>query len=245
MQSEETCRADLVAASNALHAQGWVANHDGNLTCRLGKGRFLATPTAVSKGEVVPEMLIVVDDDGQVLEGTRKSFSEFKLHRAAYLARPDVDCVIHAHPPTATGFAVAGVELGEPFLAEPVVSIGPRVPLVPFGMPGDPALDGALATALEEADVLLLANHGVLVVGPDFETCLLRMELLEHICKIALVARQLGGPVALPPGLVDDLAKKHRGLFPREGGDGADSASIPREHTAAGDLVAAALKRLG
>jgi L-fuculose-phosphate aldolase len=243
MHTEETLRAELVAASTALHARGWVANHDGNLTHRLGEGRFLATPTAVSKGDVVPEMLIIVDDDGQVLEGTRKSFSEFKLHRAAYLARPDVDCVIHAHPPTATGFAVAGVELGEPFLAEPVVSIGPRVPLVPFGMPGDPALDAALAAALEGADVLLLANHGVLVVGPDFETCMLRMELLEHICKIALVARQLGGPVALPPGLVDALAQKHSGLFPRDGRDA--SASLPREHTAAGDLVAAALKRLG
>ncbi len=243
MSSEETLRSELVAASKALHGNGWVANHDGNLTCRLGEGRFLATPTAVSKKAVGPEMLIVVDPAGQVLEGTRKSFSEFKLHAAAYRARGDVVCVIHAHPPTATGFAVAGVELGEPFLAEPVVSIGPRVPLVPFGMPGDPALDAALSAALEGADVLLLANHGVLVVGPDFETCLLRMELLEHICKIALVARQLGGTVALPPGLVDDLAKKHRGLFPREGG-GA-SSSIRREHTPAGDLVAAALKRLG
>ena len=243
MHTEETLRAEMVAASQVLHAQGWVANHDGNLTYRLGEGRFLATPTAVSKGDVVPEMLIVVDEAGEVVEGTRKSFSEFKLHRAAYMARPDVDCVIHAHPPTATGFAVAGVELGEPFLAESVVSIGPRIPLVPFGMPGDPALDAALATALEGADVLLLANHGVLVVGPDLETCLLRMELLEHLCKIALVARQLGGAVALPPGLVDDLAKKHRGLFPRE--TGGASASVPREHTAAGDLVAAALKRLG
>jgi L-fuculose-phosphate aldolase len=243
MHAEETLRAEMVAASHALHANGWVANHDGNLTHRLGEGRYLATPTAVSKGAVVPEMLIVVDEAGQVVEGTRKGFSEFKLHAAAYRARPDVDCAIHAHPPTATGFAVAGVELGEPFLAEPVVSIGPRIPLVPFGMPGDSALDTALATALESADVLLLANHGVLVVGPDFETCMLRMELLEHICKIALVARQLGGAVALPPGLVEGLAKKHRGLFPREGG-GA-SASPLREQTAAGELVAAALKRLG
>ena len=138
--NEEALRAELVERSRELHQRGWVANHDGNLTVRLGPGRFLATPTAVSKGAVVPEMLIVVDEKGAVVQGTRGGFSELKLHLAAYKARPEVQCVVHAHPPTATGFAVAGQELGPPFMAEPVVSIGPRVPLVPFGLPGDPDL---------------------------------------------------------------------------------------------------------
>jgi len=244
MSSEETLRAEIVAASHALHANGWVANHDGNLTARLEAGRFLATPTAVSKAQVAPETLIVVDEEGTVVEGTRKGFSEMKLHLVAYKARPDVACVIHAHPPTATGFAVAGIELGEPFMAEPIVSIGPQVPLVPFGMPGDKALEANLGAALADADVALLANHGVLAVGSDFETCLLRLELVEHVCKIALVARQLGGPTALPPGLVHDLTKKHRGLFPRahSGKPGALSAGA---ETPAEQLVADALKRLG
>ncbi len=241
---EEKLRAELVDVSHALHARGWVANHDGNLTARLGEGRFLATPTAVSKAQVRPETLIVVDDSGAVVAGTRKSFSEIKLHLAAYRVRPDVACVVHAHPPTATGFAVAGVDIGPPFMAEPVVSLGPKIPLVPFGMPGDPALDAALADALRGADVVMLANHGVLAVGPDLETCMLRIELVEHISKIALVAKQLGGPVVLPAVLIEKLTEKHNAVFPRKGPTGSAQASASPSASASA-LVASALKRIG
>jgi L-fuculose-phosphate aldolase len=199
-------RAELADASRALHARGWVANHDGNLSARLGDGRLLATPTAVSKGDVRPEWLLVLDAQGGVLEGTRKVFSELHLHLAAFAARPDIGVVLHAHPPTATGFAVCGMELGAPFMAEPVVSLGPRVPLVPFAPPKDPRLDQALQQALQGADAVLLGNHGVLTVGGSCEQALLRMELVEHLAKIALVARQLGGPVPLPEAVVQQLA---------------------------------------
>ncbi|MCP4809110.1 MAG: class II aldolase/adducin family protein [Proteobacteria bacterium] len=245
--SEESLRRDVVATSLELHARGWVANHDGNVTTRLGE-RFLSTPTAVSKSAVSSEMLIVVDDSGSVVQGTRKAFSELKLHLAAYRCRPDVGAVLHAHPPTATGFAVSGVDLGEPFMAEPIVSIGSRIPTVPFGLPGDPELDASLAAALGGADCVLLANHGVLTVGPDLETCLLRMELVEHVAKIALVARQLGGPVAIPSHIVDKLQKKHDGLFPRNAAAPEPTSSStwqqPTAHTgSASHIVASALKR--
>ncbi len=241
---EEKLRAELVCMSHALHARGWVANHDGNLTARLGEGRFLATPTAVSKAQVTPEMLIVVDDSGAVVAGTRKSFSEIQLHMSAYRARPDVACVVHAHPPTTTGFAVAGVELGPPFMAEPVVSLGPKIPMVPFGMPGDSALDAALAEALQTADVVMLANHGVLAVGPDLETCMLRIELLEHLSKIVLVARQLGGPIVLPAAMVEKLTKKHNAVFPRKP-TSTTAQSREGSSVSASALVANALERLG
>ncbi len=237
MHPEESLRAELVQTSRALHARGWVANHDGNVTARLGPGRFLSTPTAVSKGAVSAEMLIVTDGLGEVLEGTRGAFSELKLHLAAYRRRPDIGCCIHAHPPTATGFAVAQKSLGPPFMAEPIVSIGREIPLVPFGMPGDLDLD-----ELGRADVLLLANHGVLAVGPDLETALLRMELVEHLARIALVAHQLGGPVALPEALVSSLQRKHEGLFAREPA-GQVAALAPVAEGPAQDIVADALKR--
>ncbi len=244
--SEEALRTELVRRSRELHSRGWVANHDGNLTARLGTDRFLATPTAVSKGAVGPEMLIVVDRTGSVVQGTRKGFSELKLHLAAYEARADVLCVVHAHPPTATGFAVAGQELGPPFMAEPVVSLGPRVPLIPFGLPGEPDLGAALAAALADADVVLLQNHGVLAVGPDLETCVLRLELVEHLCKVALVARQLGGAIPLPSGVVDALSAKHRTIFPRDVAEGASAATVvptSSSPVSAEQLVADALKR--
>lgn len=237
MLPDERLRAQVVETSRALHARGWVANHDGNVTARCGE-RLISTPTAVSKGAVRAEMLIeVCPRTGDVLHGSRKSFSEMKLHLAAYRARPDVRAVVHAHPPTATGFAVAGVALGPPFMAEPIVSIGSRIPLVPFGLPGDVDVAGPLAGA----DVLMLQNHGVLAVGPDLETCLLRIELLEHVCRVALVARQLGGAVPLPTAVVAKLQAKHDSLFPRAGGAVHASAPAPLPSGPASDIVAAAL----
>lgn len=244
MNQQELLRADLVRASQSVHGMGWVANHDGNLTCRYAEGQLLSTPTAVSKGAVTPEMLIVVSDqDGSVVQGTRKAFSELKLHLAAYRARPDIGAVVHAHPPQATGFAVCHQELDPSIMAEAIVSIGPRIPLVPFGLPGQHHLDMELAEALGQADVVLLASHGVLAVGPDLETCLLRIELVEHLAKITLVARQLGGAVSLPAETVQSLSEKHAKLFPRDGV--ADVQGAPAKGGDAQSIVASALRRLG
>ena len=257
---EELLRREMIRVSHALHARGWVANHDGNVSARLEGGRLLCTPTAVSKGAVTPESLIVVDAAGQVIAGSRRPFSELRLHRVAYEARPDVAVVLHAHPPTATGFAVAGIPLGPPFMAEPVVSLGETVPLVPYGLVGSAELDANLSAALASADAVMLAGHGVLTVGPSFELALLRMELVEHLCKIALVARQLGGPVPLPRADVDRLLEQRAraGLGPAPAprpsseGDGFSWTSprtAPASPSAGGAdvsaLVAEALKRFG
>src|SRR5262249_56633146 len=117
-----------------VHERGWIANHEGNLTLRRAEGRILATPTATSKAAVTAERLILVDGNGRVVGGRGKPFSELGLHLAVYAARPDVNAVIHAHPPVATGFAVAGVPLAAPVLAEAVVSLGSIV-TVPFAAP--------------------------------------------------------------------------------------------------------------
>lgn len=246
---EEQLRHDLVRYALAVHSSGWVANHDGNLSVRLGDGRFLCTPTAVSKAAVTPESLIVVDSTGQRLQGTRKPFSELKLHLAAYRARPQVRAVLHAHPPTATGFAVAGVELGEPFMPEPVVSLGARVPTVPYAFPGSDEELRGLQAALRHADAVLMANHGALSVGPDLETCFLRMELVEHLCKIAMVAQQLGGPRRIPGNDVQVLLDKRSkaGLGPQAEGvvgpTGPASAAPSVQPGSAAQLVEQALKR--
>jgi L-fuculose-phosphate aldolase len=193
-----------------LHARGWVANHDGNVSVREGQGRYLATPTATSKAAVRADGLVVVDDAGKQVGGRGKPFSEIGLHLTVFANRSDVNAVVHAHPPTATGFAVAGVPLDEAFMAEAVVSLGPGVPTVPFAAPGPDACR-ALAEYTRGHDAVLLGGHGVLTWGPDLETAYLRMELVEHLAKIALVARQLGGVRPLPssvmPKLMESRAK--------------------------------------
>jgi L-fuculose-phosphate aldolase len=228
--SDAALRAELVECAHALHARGWVANHDGNVTARVPgqSDRFLATPTATSKERVSPTSLLVVDSAGAKIGASGgKPFSELSLHLAVYAARPDVRAVVHAHPPHATGFSVAGRTLEAPFIAEAVVSLGPGVPTVPFAMPG-PGAAAALAPYLASHDAVLLANHGVLAWGVDVEQAYLRMELVEHLARIALVAQQLGGVRPLPAAALAPLAEARAkaGLGPRGRGV-APTAPVP------------------
>ena len=87
---------------------GWVAANDGNISVKIGENRFLATPTGISKSFLVPEMIIEVDGEGKVLDGNTKyrPSSELPMHLRCYKERDDLNAVIHAHPPTATGFAI-------------------------------------------------------------------------------------------------------------------------------------------
>lgn len=222
---EEELRQDILRYAHLVYSKGWVANHDGNLSCRLEDNKFLCTPTAISKGDVNSSMLIVVDDNSKVIQGTRRAFSEFRFHKAAYAARPDIGCVIHAHPPTATGFCVANIPLGEPFMAEPVVSLGGQIPLLPFRLPNAEDIFELFAEALSSSDVLMLSNHGVLVVGGSFEQAFLRLELIEHLSKISLVARQLGGAKLIPAEVVQTLLKKGRPASNPSFGDAPSSTS--------------------
>ncbi len=186
--------------ARALHERGWVANHDGNISARGEPGEFLATPTATSKRLIKGEDILIVDLAGKVRAGRHKLFGEWHLHKAVYQARPDCRAVLHAHPPTACGYAVAHKALPRPAIAEMVVSLGPDIPLVPFALPKSDKQDELLRKAMETADVVLLAGHGVLAVGDDLEQAYLRLELVEHWARIHLVATQLGGAVAIPEG---------------------------------------------
>lgn len=206
----EKAKAEIVRFSHKIAAREWVANHDGNLSVRLGEDRFLLTPTGMHKAEITHADLIIVDRSGAVLDGARKPFSEWDLHRAAYDARPDVMAVIHAHPPTATGFAVAGIAVESTALAEPVVSLGREIPLVPFAAPKSAEGVEGVSAAAFRSDAMVLERHGVLALGPVLETAYLRLELVEHQAKIQLVARQLGGCAVLEAQVVEKLLESRR-----------------------------------
>jgi L-fuculose-phosphate aldolase len=201
----EQLKAQIVSVAHKLAFKGWVANHDGNVSARAGEGRFLATPTAVHKGDVDHTMLVTVDEAGAVLDGQRKIFSEWELHRAIYRARPEVQAVIHAHPPYATACAVAGFALTAPVMVEPVVSLGLGISSLPFFLPKDDAGLASLSQVATRADVVLIDNHGPLSWGPSLETAYLRMELVEHQAKIQTIARSLGGARPLPAEALQPL----------------------------------------
>lgn len=210
-------KAQLVATSRRLHQMGWVSNHDGNVSVRLTGERLLITPTAVSKLDIDESMLLIVDFKGVVLEGRRKAFSELELHLAMYRARPDTECVIHAHPPTATAWALAGLELGPLAMPEVVVSLGERIPTLPRAMPRSPEGVKNVEAAASRFDALLINGNGAFTQGVDLEQALLRMELVEHVAKILTVARSLGPVAPLDAGDVSTLleARKKAGLGPK------------------------------
>ena len=173
---------------------GWVAANDGNVSVMLEDGSIITTPTGMSKSFITPDKLIRVNAKGEILEapeGLRPS-SELKMHLRCYEKRDDVKAVIHAHPPAATGFAVAHRPMDMYNMIEDVAAIG-SVPVTPYGTPSTHEVPDAIEPYLDEHDVLLLENHGALTVGSDLITSFYRMESLELWAKITINAIILGG----------------------------------------------------
>jgi L-fuculose-phosphate aldolase len=191
MPSERKLRHEIVRLGGMLHGCGFVAGMDGNLSVRLDAHRILATPTSMSKGVMRPSDLVIVDMNGRKLEGQRDASSEIAMHQLIYRLRPDIRAVVHAHPPTATGFAASGLSLSRPLVCELIVGLG-CVPLARYGTPGTSELSDALAPLVPDYDAILMANHGVVTYGEDLHRAYMKMETVEHFAKIALVAHMLG-----------------------------------------------------
>ncbi len=196
---------DVVRVCRRLYERGLIAGQDGNVSVRLAADRVLVTPAGASKGELRADELVEVDLDGAPRRAGGSASSEVRMHLRIYRERADVGAVVHAHPPTATGFGVAGEDLMAPVLPEIVVGLG-GVPLVPFVAPGGDALAEAVAAYAGRHDALLLANHGATTVGPTLAIAHQRMESLEHAACILLTARLLGRVTELTPGQLRALA---------------------------------------
>lgn len=183
----------IVEAGKQMYQKGWVAANDGNISLRLGADRMLCTPTGVSKGRMRVDDMIIADLDGKKVEGNRNCTTEILMHATVYKMRPEVNAVVHAHPPISTGFAVAGRPLNLAILPEAVVTLG-TVPLAGYGLPGTPELSSKLEPYIPNHDALLMANHGVVAYADCLEKAFFRLETVEHLARIALVAEILGGP---------------------------------------------------
>jgi L-fuculose-phosphate aldolase len=191
MTSERKHRKDILRFGKMIHERGFIAATDGNLSVRLGKNRLLTTPTAMCKGMMQDSDLVVCDLDGNRVSGRRHVSSEIAMHLLIYRMRPDVNAIVHAHPPTATGYAAAGVPLSQPLLSEVIICLG-NIPLAEYGTPGTPELSQALAPLVPENDAILMSNHGVVTYGDDLHVAYMRMETVEHFARIALVTHLLG-----------------------------------------------------
>ena len=210
MASDRQNRLAIVQFGRLLHENNFVAATDGNLSVRLDEERLLATPTCISKGRMRASDMVIVDMDGKRLAGKRRVSSEIGMHLLIYRLRPDVNGIVHAHPPTATGFAASGYDLTRPLVCEVVVGLG-SIPLARYGTPGTPELADALEPLIPHHDAILMANHGVVTFGSSLESAYMRMETVEHFAKIALVTHLLGNEQPLGEKEVEKLNEvRHR-----------------------------------
>ncbi|MGH7626845.1 MAG: class II aldolase/adducin family protein [Gemmatimonadaceae bacterium] len=203
-ESGSSVRREIVAVCRRLYEKGLIAGPDGNVSVRLGSGSILVTPAAMSKVDVTPDDLVEVSMDGARISGYREPSSEVQLHVRLYARRPDVQAVVHAHPPVATGFAVAGEGFETDVLPELVYQMG-RVPLVPYATPGTPAVADAFEPFIAGHDAFLMANHGATTTGPSLLIAHQRMESVEHSARILLTARLLGRVTELSTEQVAEL----------------------------------------
>ncbi len=203
-QDIQLLREELVEVGRRVYNRGYAAANDGNMSARLDDGTVLITPTRTSKGFMKPEDLIIIDMNGKLVKGSKKPSSESDFHLKILRDRPDVMSVCHAHPPYATGFAVAGIPLDKMVLPEVIIRLG-VVPVVEYGTPGHSDLYDQISKHLKEHDAFLLANHGALTVGYSVMDAYDKMETLEQAAKIQFVAHQLGKVNTLRKEDVDKL----------------------------------------
>jgi len=203
-KTETELRQDIVDVGRLVYQKGWVAANDGNITIRLDQERVLCTPTGVSKGMMHPDDLIIVDMQGNKIQGRKERTSEIAMHLTVFNLRPDIRSVVHAHPPVATGYATAGRPLNLALLPEVVIGLG-CVPLAAYGLPGTPELTDPLLPYIPKYDAILMGNHGAVCYGEDVYKAFFRMETVEHFARICLVAELLGGPKVLPRLEVEKL----------------------------------------
>jgi len=195
---EQSLRETICEVGRRLYEKDLVGGAEGNVSARLGPNRLIATPSGLCKGHLKPEDMVVIDSKGAPVDGGTPS-SEIKMHLRLYERRQDCMAVVHAHPLTATGLALGGYEFPDNLLPEAAYVLGPIAKL-PFAMPGTDEVPDGLDPFIEGHKTFLLMNHGAVVMGKDLFDALYRMETLERVSKILLVAEVSGSPQGVPEG---------------------------------------------
>lgn len=204
MTTELDLRKTICDVGRRMYARNLAAATDGNISVRLGADRYLCTPSGVSKGFMQPNDLVIADAQGRKLAGDGRVTSEFFTHLAAYEERPDVQAVVHAHPPKAIGFTLAGVSLADCVLPEVVYAIG-GIPTTEYATPASKEGAKAVRKYIGQCDALMLDRHGALTVGKDLLDAYFKMEKIEHAAESLLTAHALGNVQILSSKQVQKL----------------------------------------
>lgn len=190
--SEKEAKKAIIDIGQRMYVRNFVAANDGNISIRTGDNEVWATPTGVSKGFMKKSMLVKVDLDGNVLEGTHKPSSELKMHLRAYKENPDIKSVCHAHPPVCTCFAIAGIPLDAPVLAEAIITLG-NVPVAPYAELGSKEVPEVIAPYCHTHNGVLLANHGAVTWAAEAYAAYYRLESMEYYANILMLTEKVIG----------------------------------------------------
>lgn len=204
MSNESMYRNEIIEVGKRLYFKDFVASNDGNISIRISENEILITPTGVSKGFMSADQILKVDMQGSVITGFMKPTTEMKMHLAVYRNRKDVNAIVHAHPPTATGFAVSGYTFDKVTLPEVIFNLG-KIELSEYGTPTTEQVPVAVEKKISNCDALLLANHGALTVGKNVMEAYYRMETLEAVAKITLVTKIIGKENVLNDSQIREL----------------------------------------
>lgn len=188
--SEKKAKKAILDIGQRMYVRNFVAANDGNISIRTGENEVWATPTGVSKGFMKKKMLVKVNLEGNVLEGTRKPSSELKMHLRAYQENPELQSVCHAHPPICTCFAIAGIPLDVPVLAEAVITLG-DVPVAPYAELGSKEVPEVIAPYCHTHNGVLLANHGAVTWAEDPYSAYYRLESMEYYANILMITGKI------------------------------------------------------
>ncbi len=227
--TEHELRQEIIRVGRLVWERGYAAATDGNLSARLGADRLLVTASGVSKGFLSSDDLVVIRPSGEPVSGGwgrgQQPSSEIAMHLEVYRQRPDVNAVVHAHPPLATAFSIAGVSLARCVIPEVIVTLG-GIPTAEYATPGTTEVPAAIRQAIRDYDAIILAHHGSLTVGSTLWEAYLRLEKVEHTAQITLAAHQLGRVNVLSPQAVEKLVQKRRELLQRQGRDLCEGCSV-------------------
>lgn len=186
-------KLELMNICHLLYERNLVTASDGNISVRISEEHILLTPSGRNKGMLQKEEILVLDGNGNTIQGEGRASKEYPMHKEIYRRRQDVKAVVHTHPVYATAFALAGKNLPDNYLIESRMMLG-RTALADYAAPGTPALAAAAARYAEECNAILLRNHGALTLGKNLMDAFQKMEVMESIAKTIILSRLIGEP---------------------------------------------------
>jgi L-fuculose-phosphate aldolase len=208
MEYSYTIRRSIITITRRMIDQGFICSSDGNVSARIDENRILITPAGVYKMNITPEMLVIVDNDGNVIESRMgyKPSSELLLHVEAYRRRPDVQAVLHAHPPYSLALTVAGIMFPVDIMPEAAEDLC-QVPVAHYAKPGTAEVAASIGGLIEQFDTVLLDHHGSVTVGKSLDEALMTLERVEFVARVYHLANAYGTARPLPPREVDRLSE--------------------------------------